>query len=774
MCQGMCNLPLLIYYSLTFSQSKLDHPVPRSSKAHIIGKAGSNIKAIQEATGARIQLPKDDGKRVADDDDDEDIMVTIEGTPFAISLAVASINKTLNERSSTVNSKVKNIPAEFFPFISGCNDEKLHALEEAHKVQIRVPSYHTWTSQAPPRPSEGKPLNFQAAAADNFISVAGDRAGVQAARADIERFAQELQQQLILEQFYLTKGRHQYIIGNRGIPAQDFFAKTGCAIILPDGDEDEISVIGSSPEEVQAAIDHAMELAGGMQSSSFDISRAHRNAEDPRLHARNVTQYLRNRKEIERIEKLHDTHIVTPTNSKGADPWELFYRHGPNNIKAQSEIASIVNAHPPTRFATVKVDPFYNLFLEKHISPVVQKDYGVHVVVPASNEVGAPVLLIFEGEQAEDTDYKVPRGQPSAAEVKAFKQGLDDARKHILELITAQAEIASTSIDVPKIFHEKLRKFIQKEQQQRSADQIPIRVSAAGTVVTLRGPAPAVESLAAKVNAFIEEAIEDEKERGFTLTFDYPQKHANQLIGKGGSNINELREKFDVDITVDDGKVTLKGPQAKAEAAKTHITALGRQWADEATHVLKIDPKFHGELIGGSGVQINRLQDRYKVQIHFPRSAKPSRDDHSNDAASEAGKKGPRRDQAPDEVIVKGPKKGADAARDELLELLQYSRDNSNVATVSVQAGQIPSLIGQRGSGMDEIRQASQAKIDIPNARDIQDPSTRVEIQVKGTKAQIALAKKMIEEKRDVFDKTVTKTLAVDKKHHRALIGKEG
>ena len=222
-------------------------------------------------------------------------------------------------------------------------------------------------------------------------------------------------------------------------------------------------------------------------------------------------------------------------------------------------------------------------------------------------------------------------------------------------------------------FHDKLRRFIQKEQQDRQADQIPVRVTNAGTIVTLKGPAPAVEALAEKVNAFVAQAIEDEKERGFTTTFDFPQKHANQLIGKGGANIRDLRDKFDVEINVNDGVVELKGPQAKAAAAKAHITALGRQWADEATYTLKIDPKFHRELIGAGGAQINKLQTRYKVQIHFPRSAKPAKDDQSNaDAASDAGRKPPRREQEPDEVTVKGPKKGADEARDEILNLYQY------------------------------------------------------------------------------------------------------
>lgn len=324
-------------------------------------------------------------------------------------------------------------------------------------------------------------------------------------------------------------------------------------------------------------------------------------------------------------------------------------------------------------------------------------------------------------------------------------------------------------------FHDKLRKFIQKEQQARAADQIPVRVTNSGTTVTLKGPEPAVESLADKVNAFVAEAIEDEKERGFTLSFDFPQKHANQLIGKGGSNIKDLREKFDVEIQLNDGVVELKGPQAKAQAAKTHISTLGRQWADEATYTLKVDPKFHRELIGAGGAQINKLQTRYKVQIHFPRSAKPARDDQSvADGASDVGRRGGRRDQEPDEVIVKGPKKGADEARDEILSLLQYLKDNSHTAVVAVQAGQIPSLIGQRGSGMDEIRQVSGARIEIPNARDIKDPSTRVEITIKGTSSQVAQARKLIDGKRDVFDKTVTKTLEVDKKYHRSLIGAGG
>ena len=384
------------------------------------------------------------------DDEDDDILVMLEGNPIAILMARDSINKIASERSAAVHSKLRTIPAEFYPFIGA----RANALEETHGIQIRVPPHHTWTTQPPPqKPRQGQAPAFIPAAGDNHITLAGDRAAVQAARAEIERLADELRQQLILDEMRIPRGQHQYIIGDRGIPAQEFFANTGCAIILPAGDDEEnITIIGPSADKVSDALDQAMTLASNVQSASFDISRLHRNVPGGvRVHARNITQYLRDRKELDRIEKLHHTHIVTPFDAEGAAPWELYYRDGKNNLKAQSEIASIVNAHPPSRMATLPIDPFFHAHIKKDITPRVKKDYGVHVVVPDASESSDPVLLVFEGEGGLEPEYQVPRGQPSPAEIKAFQQGLEDARKHILEIISAQAQIISTSIDVPQM-----------------------------------------------------------------------------------------------------------------------------------------------------------------------------------------------------------------------------------------------------------------------------------------------------------------------------------
>lgn len=303
--------------------------------------------------------------------------------------------------------------------------------------------------------------------------------------------------------------------------------------------------------------------------------------------------------------------------------------------------------------------------------------------------------------------------------------------------------------------------------------QNPAGATGPNTPVEFRGPSAAVDEYEQLIAAFIEAQIRDDAERDYTISFDFPQKFANVLIGKKGENINKLRDQFDVDIQVNDGKVEVKGPKAKADAAKAHILSLGRKLEDETTHTLRINPKFHREMIGAKGSQVLRLQDRYGVRIMFPRNANDDR--ASEDGASDAGAAPRRRGppQAADEVIIKGPRKGADEAKDELWNLYTYTQEISHTATVSIAQSQIPSIIGQGGRELQAIRETTGAEIDIPS-RDEVDDSGRVDVKIKGKKAAVENAKKILQEKAKVFDESVTRNIEVDRKHHRALIGRDG
>ncbi|KAI0201545.1 putative RNA binding effector protein Scp160 [Astrocystis sublimbata] len=748
--------------------------IPQSTRAHVIGKQGATIKSIQEKSGARIQMPKINQAAFADDDDDAAIDVVIEGNTHTAALARQLIEKIVGERSANAQTRLKAIPAEFYPFIAGPNNSLAHGLEAEHGVQIRVPPHLPWASQVPQMPVSGQRPTFTPAINDNYIQLAGERLAVQAARAAIERRVQELQNQLHMDQVDISQGTHQFIIGERGIPSDEFFADTKCVVILPSEPGVETVTVVGQADDVANGLEKAMELATQVHSSPFNPAKHHRHTPGSESdYTRDIARYLRQRKEIVRLENLYKINIHTPYTSGISSPWQLYAREGKNALKAQKEMISIVGSHPPSRLASVPVDRFFHSYLRSDIRPKVQDSFGVHMVIPDAPDAELPVLLVYEGPEVGDA-YEVPQKTPTAAELRTFQQGLQQARSHILDLINKQEKIETFTLEVPVKFQEKLRKFVKKEQDAtiRAAGDIPVRVSVKGTTVTMRGPASSVKTLADKSVAFVEQEKEDEKERGFTTKFEFPQKFANHLIGKSGSHINELREKFDVDIQVQNGEVELKGPKAKAEKAKSHILQLGRSWADETTHSLKIEPKYHRELIGAQGSQILRLQTRYGVHINFPKTVKPAKDDESGaDAASEAGK--PRRQQAPDEVTIRGSKKGADAARDEIFSLYQYLREHAFSETLAVQQKQLPSLIGSGGSAMDELRQTTGARIDIPNDK-AEAVDGIVEITIRGSKQQVAEAKKILEEKKAVFDDTVSKTIEVDRKWHKNLIGPGG
>lgn len=292
----------------------------------------------------------------------------------------------------------------------------------------------------------------------------------------------------------------------------------------------------------------------------------------------------------------------------------------------------------------------------------------------------------------------------------------------------------------------------------------------------LRGLSPDVADWEAKILAFVQAAEKDELERGYTTTFDFPTKFNGYLIGREGAKIKELRDQFDVDIKMlDEGKIEVKGPKAKADACKDHILGLRKKYEDEATYILKIEPRFHGQLVGKKGADVNRLQDKYNVKIQFPPSSTAHDDQANGDAASDAGsRRPPRSNQAQDDVVIRGPRQGAEKARTEILDLYQYAKDNSHSATIEVARQHLGSLIGPRGSEIERLRLETGAQIDFPDKQETADSTARAEIVLKGTQQAVDAAKAEIQKKVKALENTVTRSLEVDRKHHGSLIGAQG
>lgn len=759
-------------------QLSIKVPIPASLRAHIIGRGGATIQTIMKKSGARIQVPKQEGP-VEVEDDSTLIDVVVEGDATSCRVARAEINKIVDERTSTVNLRLKDVPPEFFPFLAGPRNSRLDTLHEGRDAKVHIPHYYQWNEQAPALPRAGQPATF-APHPQHTIGISGDRLHAQELQAELERQVAQLQRQLSLAQTPIERGRHQFIAGNRGQALHDFFEETGCALILPPpGDDSEELTIVGPPDKIDNAMNKVMDLAASMAMASVDIARQH--AQD-QAHARALTRYLQQRQVVQQLEQAHNASIALPDRSQGNGPtaWEIFAKEGKDTMRARADILNLISGHPPSRLRHVDVDPFYHQHLRQNYARQLRSSSGVHLLFPTAEELdhSPQVVLVYEAPGS-PSDYELPRQKPSASEAQEFAKALQQAERELLGLINGQEAIKSREFDANPRYHDKVRRFVDREQAGLPSEQFPVQLmfgpsSAASQqkprgAPAVRGPGSAVDELHAKILAFLEQEEQDEKERSHTTSFDFPAKFANFLIGKRGENINRLREEFDVDIQVSDGKVELKGPPAKCNACKASILKSAAKWEDETTHVLKIKQQYHRDLIGAKGSQVNRLQDRYSVHINFPRSQQANDDD----AASVAGSVRNARQQNPDEVIIKGPRKGADEAREELLSLLQYTIDNSNTATISVAQEQIPRLIGQGGREMEALRLSTGCQIDVPRAEDV-GPNGRAEIKLRGAKKQVEEARKMLEEKVKVFDDTITRTVDIEKKHHKALIGTGG
>lgn len=753
------------------SKQKASVPIPMSLRGRIVGKQGATIQAISKRTGARINISKQEAAEILEDDDlDSTVDVTIEGDPFAVQMAKQDIEKIVNEHTSSASTRLKHIPAEYYPFLAPAYNQRLNALQQGRDLNMQFPQYHTWNRDAQPQlPDNRQPASF-AAQAGLPIFLSGDRQAVADARAEIDRQVQELERQLTLEQLDVERSRHQFIVGKKGKALEDFLAETGCTVILPpDGTDDETVIVVGPADKIDEAKDKVMELASSMATATADIARAHANApRGAQNHARDITRYLQQRQAIQELERTHDATIVPDSTGN----WHIYASEGKNAIKARADVMNLIAGHPPARFHPIQIDPFYHQHIREHAAPQIREQHGVRVVIP---DGAGDVLLVFE-DRAPSPEYTLPRKAPNQQETKAFQQALQEAQQQILALMSGRPAIVSRDLDAPHKFHPKIQRHVDRHHQSLGQGQIPVQVTYGGSPqagsrrpnVGLRGPQNDVDALEQMLKAFIEQEEKDELERGFTLSFEFPQRHANHLIGRKGENINKLREEHDVDIQLNDGKCEIKGPEAKANACKKEILAMVKKLDDEATHRLNIAPEFHKDLIGAQGSQVNRLQDRYGVRVQFPRNKQ------NDDDASIADGSSRRDNQQPNEVIVKGPSRGADACRDELLSLLQYVKDNSYVATVSVAQNQLPSLIGAGGKEMEALRLETGAQVDVPSSRDTAGPDGRVEIKIKGSKKAVDDAKKLIQEKAKVYDNTVVRNLDVDRKLHRIIIGAQG
>ena len=741
---------------------KLD--IPTSVSSQIIGRGGVNIKKLETQFNVKVQIDKESKTAGA-----EMATVVIKGHTAGVRQVYDHISKQVKDLQPRRDISMSDIPPELFPFLAGTHGSRIQKMQQDREVQIDIPEFYR-RLQAPPTREEGGPLFSPHG--NSYVTISGDQAAAIQAQQELQRLAQQLQEQLVLEELTAEQILHPYIVGDRGIDPLEFLERTGCAVILPphNHETEEVHIVGPR-DKIDAGTAYANELMSKKHNRAVDLKKQFQDApQGHERHSRALAQYLQ-RKAIEReFMNSHNAEVLFPRTAAAAPSWNVMTDDPAKAMAARNELAKIAQAYPTPRLQLVEIDPFFHPHLEDlHVDPF--QEMGVHMIVPDDGE--DLVVLVYEGPKS-DSPFSFPRTKPTPAEVKQFEKALQEAEAMLMASIPHQG-ISQSEVNVPRKHQDRVRKFTNSYPKPKRQNSFPVQVDFGGRQkrgdqVFLRGPDESdIAELQKAIEQFLIETEEDEKERSYNITFDFPAKFNKNLIGKGGQNINALREKHDVDIdTRENGKVKVQGPPKKAEACKSEILKILKQWEDEVNYVIKVDPKYHGMLVGRNGENLRKLQANTSnsVRIDFPRVSKVADDASVADTASEVG--GSR--QAPDEIRIRGPRAKADQVRSELLDLKAYMEENSYTASVSVDSKQIGSLIGRGGQEMEKLRADTNAQIEIPKG----ESGPRTTIQLKGTKQQVDKAKAELQKRAKAFDSIVVQTIDVDRKHHRTLIGQGG
>ena len=156
-------------------------------------------------------------------------------------------------------------------------------------------------------------------------------------------------------------------------------------------------------------------------------------------------------------------------------------------------------------------------------------------------------------------------------------------------------------------------------------------------------------------------------------------------------------------------------------------------------------------MIGSGGKYAIRLEEKYGVKLSFPRD----KDENAK----------------PDEVTIRGGRKGVASAKAELLEAAAFESESRQSLTFTVPSKSIATIVGKGGNTINGIKDETGAQIDIDKN---EGDSKETTVTVRGEKKAIAAAKAAVLAIVEQFGDEITVNLTIDPKFHRTLIGQGG
>ncbi|WFD36540.1 hypothetical protein MCUN1_003423 [Malassezia cuniculi] len=697
---------------------ELSVQVPASLRAHVIGSGGRNIRAITEETGVRINIPQRTGEQTETSDVSdpllgEQITVTIEGDEVNARRAESLVQGLIAERISKISQRLTQIDPLYYCFIAGARDANTRALAQSigGDLSISVPS-------------------------SGPIVVSGDRDAVGKAVRAIEDRVAELSRTLRTLSTSIPRRQHQFLTGDN---AEDILAKTQCSIELP-AEGDNVTIRGPQ-QQLANGLGATIEKANAMRIEVVDVA-----AGTDAQHAANVLAWLAGHIPATDGAEVHLPKSDTAIEIVGTDAARV--------EAARDAISSLVSSITRDHVRTVEIDPLVLKLLGGRRAPGVRaiEAKGIDVVFPPTGSDSSDVLLVQRNSSADLAE--------AAAELERLASGVADIRTEVLNIPARfhNALVGRDRTTLNAIVGEDSPAAVSFGADATAPSSVKASLNADSVVV--RGTKDAVARAVERIKSIAADAESGSLSDSHAEEFSVESAYIPHLIGRGGSTLTRLREQLGVRVNVEEpetkGKgsvrVSVSGVKVCAVEARERLEARVARIADDTLLTLRVPRALQGALIGQGGKYVTRLQEKYEVHINFPQISSDS-----------------------DEVTIRGGRKGANAAKAELVELLQYEQEHSHEDEITVSREALARILGRGGSRVNEIRAETEAQIDLVEGGSAARRSGEdARLHLRGTQKAVAAARKIINDIVAELNDTQTIELSIPWRIHGNLIGTRG
>ncbi|CAJ0745461.1 22896_t:CDS:10 [Entrophospora sp. SA101] len=639
--------------------------VPISSLRHIIGSGGMTIQSIRNKSGVRIpNFPRKDAQ--------------IEQK--------TEIKAIIDTKASKRTHRITHIEQHYYQLIAGAHNQRLKQIATETGARIDIPFSHG--SGGISTTSEINATTTDSNSQKHCITIIGDKDAVKKATEIIEEIYDELSSTTCLATIDIPKRQHKIFLSHKGAFLQEVFETTGCFVDVPSmSDPSEKISIRGPQEKFSDVFKLLYDKANSITIKSLDVTKIHKfnnndGVDNPLEYIKNLYKYFINRNKLKIIESETEVYIAIPQAPSELDKDKILYFEGKvaaNVEKAKKDVTELIKNLPPANFTTVNIESH----LHRHIIgrkgqnlQRVKETYGVEIIVPDEKEESSNILIVYEGAVGVD-------GNAIAVDNNAMNDVLVKVKTELKKAGQDASEFSTKTLNIPVRFHRNIIgprgatlnsitggidspvsvKFglHRTGAAERSANAEGKRFNnlpvSSDDLVVIKGPTEEVERVVREINKVVQAKNLEEPVNPHTINFTLPAKYLAHIIGKGGLHITRLKD----------------GISNNVEQAKAKILSLVDKLQDPVIETLKIPMEYHKLLIGPKGRYVRKLEEKF---------------------------------------IIRGKKKGIDEAKAELLELLDYEKENNNSITFTIPAKYLPHIVGRNGSRISEIRDNTSTRID--------------------------------------------------------------